>query len=226
MNETANENSAEMSVEDVTQYLKNNLDFFQHNPGLLLMMKLDEQPNGSVSLVERQLIGLRKRQQDTEEELQQVVKNAQDNQQLLQQTIQLTLNLISCESTTSFVETLGVQLEELFEIKHHRLLLNKEVINNENSFTSDMSEVTAVLGDNFPHQQVVCGRLKEKEKEILFTDPEDVNSAAILPLGQQGELGLLVLGSNDETHFDPEKGDLFLLLIADMASRLIYRLSK
>jgi len=225
MNQLANNNN-NFTADEVAEYLKANTNFFQQYPDLLLMMSISDQPKGSISLVERQMKGLRQRNKEFEEELQQVVRNAHDNQHLLQHTIELTLGLIPCEDIESLTETLFKQLNNLFDIQYQNLLLDKTIFTQSTDLAVDMHSIREILGDNFPKQQPVCGRLKDAEKETLFNNETAVNSVAILPLGKTGELGLLVLGSEDPTHFDPEMGDLFLLLISDMLSRLLYRLNK
>jgi len=216
-------NNIELSADEIADFLENNTDFFQQYPDVFLKMKLSEQPDGSISLVERQMRGLRQRNKELEVELQQVIRNAQDNQQLLQQTISLTLQLIPCSEITTLTETLFEQLSELFNIEYRNLLLDNRHFSDMNEMAVNMQTIREILGDNFPNKQPVCGRLKNVEKESLFTNSSKVNSAAILPLGEAGELGLLVLGSEDETHFDPEMGDLFLSLISDMLGRLLCR---
>ena len=226
MNLAAENNNTKLTADEVAEYLEDNPDFFLQYPDLLLMMRLSDQPQGSFSLVERQMQGLRQRNTEFRDELRQVIRNAQDNQHLLQQTIDLSLSLIPCENIAALTEALYQQLDSLFDIKYQNLLLDKSIFTDESDISVDMHSIRNILGDNFPKQQPVCGRLKDAEKESLFDKDVAVNSAAILPLGKEGELGLLVLGSEDPAHFDPEMGDLFLLLIADMLSRLLYRYSK
>ncbi len=225
MNQAEHNNNDELTTDQVAQFLTKYPDFFQQFPDLLLMMKLSDHPQGSISLVERQLQGLRQRNRDIGEELHQVMRNAHDNQQLLQQTIELALALIQCNDIGTLTETLYKQLQKLFDIPYNRLLLDKALFSEVIAESIDMASVREVLGSNFPKKQPVCGRLKKSEKKAIFSKSVPVNSVALLPLGEKGELGLLVLGDEDPTHFDPEMGDLFLLLIADILSRLLYRFS-
>jgi len=224
MNQPANNNN-DISDFDVAEYLKHNTDFFLQYPDLLLNLKLDAQPEGSISLVERQMKGLRERNKEIEKELKQVIGNAQDNQNLLQLTFTLSLNLIPANDLDSLSTTLFAQLKELFHIDYRNLILDNQKFEASSDLCVDMQPVKDLLGDNFPNQQPVCGRLKDAEKQAIFSDGAKVSSAAILPLGDKGELGLLVLGSEDATHFDPEMGNLFLSLIADMLGKLLYRFS-
>jgi len=216
-------NNNTITAEDVAGYLKDHSDFFQQHSDLMLMMDLTDHADGSISLVERQMKGLRQRNKDIADEMQNVIRNAQDNQQLLKQTMTLTLQLIPAESVEQLTVLLFEQLSSLYDINSRNLLLDATKFSQS---TVDMNIIRDALGDNFPKQQPVCGRLKTSEKETLFEDHNLVRSAAILPLGEKGELGLLVLGSEDEVHFDPEMGDLFLLLISDILSKLLYRFTQ
>lgn len=226
MSQAEHNNNSNLTADDVADYLKENSDFFQQYPDLLLTMNLSAQPNGSVSLVERQMQGLRQRNKEFEEELRHVIRNAHDNEQLLQQTIGLSLTLIPCENIESLTTSLFMELKKLFDIEFQSLLLDESIFSGKTNLSVNMDSIRKTLGDNFPKQQPVCGRLKSAEKNILFKTDVPVKSVAILPLGKTGELGLLVLGSEDPSHFDPEMGDLFLLLISDVLSSLLYRYGK
>jgi len=117
-------------------------------------------------------------------------------------------------------------MHTMFNIPYSSLLLDKTLFSEVAANSVNMTKIQKILGNNFPKKQPVCGRLKKSEKKALFSKGTPVNSVAILPLGNNGELGLLVLGDEDPTHFDPEMGDLFLILIADILSRLLYRYSQ
>ncbi|MCP3674604.1 MAG: DUF484 family protein [Gammaproteobacteria bacterium] len=226
MSEAKQNNNSNLTASNVADYLKDHVDFFQQYPDLLLSMKFSDQPNGSISLVERQMKGLRHRNKEFEEELHQVIRNAHDNEQLLQQTIGLSLTLISSDDIESLTTSLFMELKKSFNIEFQNLLLDENIFAGKTSLSVNMDSIRKTLGDNFPKNQPVCGRLKSSEKGMLFKPDVPVESVAILPLGETGELGLLVLGSKDPTHFDPEMGDLFLLMISDMLSRLLNRYSK
>ena len=220
MTEALHQGAENLSTAEVAEYLKDNLDFFHQYPDLLSQMNFSNQNEGAISLVDRQIKGLRQDKAELKNELQEVITNAKENQHLLQQTIELSLKLMPCQTIEKLTEVLFVQLGELFDINHRNLLLDKKLFIDSDA---DLPLIKATLGDNFPLKNSVCGRLKSAEKECLFDQSETVQSVAILGLGTNAELGLLVLGSEDETHFDPEMGDLFLTLITDMLSKLLSR---
>ena len=67
-----------------------------------------------------------------------------------------------------------------------------------------------------------CGRLNESKMAFLFgSKARWVQSVALVPLGENGELGMMAIGSSDQARFYPGMGTLFLDLLAEViAARL------
>ena len=64
-----------------------------------------------------------------------------------------------------------------------------------------------------------CGRLKDEQLQILFTDRAgDIGSSALLPLGNEGSLGLLAIGSLDRNRFTIGTDTHFLARMAEIMS--------
>lgn len=82
-------------------------------------------------------------------------------------------------------------------------------------------EIGALLKSSKP----VCGVLRKEELSYLFPDAGDVGSAALMPLSNTGELGLLAVGSPDANKYSSNMGTLFLTHIADVIVRLLPRLN-
>ena len=59
-------------------------------------------------------------------------------------------------------------------------------------------------------QSVYFGRLYDHERHLLFGEEALVHSAAILRLGEQGELGLLAFGHADAEYYHPGMDSLLL----------------
>ena len=56
-----------------------------------------------------------------------------------------------------------------------------------------------------------CGLLRGRQKSFAFEDnASGINSAALIPLGEDTELGFIVIGSQDPDYFNPGKGKDFL----------------
>ena len=65
----------------------------------------------------------------------------------------------------------------------------------------------------------MCGRSSDEQKNVLFgEDAKNVKSAAVIPLSAGAQLGLLGLGSDDETRFQLSMGTDFLIQIGELIS--------
>ncbi|NUO73890.1 MAG: DUF484 family protein, partial [Frateuria sp.] len=82
---------------------------------------------------------------------------------------------------------------------------------------SGMTEFAGFLGNHEP----LVGRLSAERLYRLFGDhAPEVQSAAVMPLG---ELGLLALGSADPNHFQPGMGTLFLKMLGATVNAALTR---
>ena len=70
----------------------------------------------------------------------------------------------------------------------------------------------------------MCGALRKEELSYLFPDAGEVGSAALMPLGNGAQLGLIAVGSSDAGRYSSSMGTLFLAHIADVVVRLLPRL--
>jgi len=78
-------------------------------------------------------------------------------------------------------------------------------------------EIGALLKGRKP----VCGVLRKEELAYLFPDAGEVGSAALMPLANGEELGLIAVGSADANRYSSSMGTLFLTHIADVIVRLL-----
>jgi uncharacterized protein YigA (DUF484 family) len=73
----------------------------------------------------------------------------------------------------------------------------------------------------------VCGKPKPAQVEFLFGEQApSVASAALIPLGPGGEVGLLAIGSTDPNRFRPEVGKLFLSYIGEALACALQRVGR
>ena len=66
--------------------------------------------------------------------------------------------------------------------------------------------------------------LRKEELSYLFPDAGEVGSAALMPLCNGDQLGLIAVGSSDAGRYSSSMGTLFLSHIADVMVRLLPRL--
>jgi uncharacterized protein YigA (DUF484 family) len=64
-----------------------------------------------------------------------------------------------------------------------------------------------------------CGLLRGRQKTFAFEDSKaEINSAAFIPLGENVELGFLIIGSQDPDYFHPGKAMDFLSRLGELVT--------
>lgn len=207
-----------LSEEEIADYLRAHPDFFERHDQLLLRLKLPHSRSGAtVSLVERQVAVLRQRNDQLERKLKGLVEIAKQNDVVVGKIHVLALKLLGARSVAETLDTVETHLREDFAAERAVIVL-----------FSDAPPAAAVKGtfakvfarddaELRPFSAFIkagrtrCGRLRERQKEVLFgQDDEAAGSAAMLPLGSGGKLGFLVINNSDEGYFNPAKSTDFL----------------
>jgi len=84
----------------------------------------------------------------------------------------------------------------------------------------------ALFSAIFKKRETRCGVLGKAQKQLIFgAEAQNIASAAIIPLYHKRKLGLVVLGSKDETRFAQGKGVMFLNQLGEVLSRRVASLS-
>ena len=78
--------ASEVTAEVVSDYLRNNPDFFNQHPEVLSELKITHVGDGAVSLVERQVATLRERNAELRRRLDALMSVAEQNEALLEAT--------------------------------------------------------------------------------------------------------------------------------------------
>jgi uncharacterized protein YigA (DUF484 family) len=200
----------------VTEFLKSNPSWLASQADLLNRLNLHDQSNGTISLADRQLQLLREENKLLKKDLSDFLGNARENETLLHNTFELCLQLLCSKDLTSLFNELETQSKARFGVSNIRLCLFDSAYGED--FYQAIDDVKKALGDHFPEIQAITGRLRAAGRSYLFGDNNQVSSVALIPLKTDKHLGLLAFGSEDEHHFAPEKGDLFLQLFAKTLS--------
>ena len=206
-----------LSPKSVAAYLRDNPDFFERHADLLLELRLPHDGGaGAVSLVERQIELLRRRNEEMRRTLEEYVANGRASDELAGQLNRLVTRLLAGGDPGERLRGLPGDLREIFSLEFVRLLLfdappddYADVPGLVATPRQDlMAEgLSAVLKANTPR----CGRFSSEQREFLFgTDAGEVASVALAPLGHRGKLGLLALGSRDPDHYHRAKSTEFL----------------
>ena len=207
--------------EVVATYLRKNPEFLEEFPDVLETLHLNHNSGVAVSLIERQVEQLRRKNQDLNRQLNRLVHVATENEQLMTRLHQLTLELMLISSRKEFFTHLGNSLLTDFNADILQICLFDQDIAREAG--EDVKHLRA--GDpemeafqaHLNKDHSVCGRLGESKLEFLFgSKARWVQSTALVPLGEKGEHGMMAIGSSDDARFYPGMGTLFLDLLANV----------
>jgi len=202
----------ELDHAQVAAYLFRHPDLLCHHPELIEQLQWPEDPR-SISLIQHQVLRLRRRNEQLEQQLQQLTGIAGENERLMQRLHQLTLDVMTTESNASFIARLFERLAQDFSTESARLHLvlddpDLAGLDCVHSHTGKRPEWFDKLLDK---GQPYCGRLTRKKAELLFPDQaEEIGSSALIPIPA---IGLLAIGSDNQDRFHPAMGTLFLELL-------------
>ena len=210
----------------VADYLRDNPDFFQNNPSLLAGLQVPHSCGGAVSLVEHQVRVLRDQNRQLKRKLMDLVHVARDNNRLNERMHQLTLGLVSSSTLEALMDTLREHLQGEFsaDTVTVRLAGIPEARAREcavDQFSSDDPQLEH-FESFYKTCRPQCGRFKPEQLEYVFGDQaQAVESAALIPLGKKGQIGLLAIGSQESNRFHPGMGTLFLSHLGELLELLL-----
>jgi uncharacterized protein YigA (DUF484 family) len=215
---------AELNDEIVREYLKNHDDFLQRNPDMLDYLHVSHASGSAISLVEKQASVMRERNMDMRQRLKTLTANARDNDMLYEQTRALVLKLLEADSTESLYSIFMASMATDFRVEHASMILYGEHSSNEGWRVETQDTVKTQIGSLFRGHKAVCGALRKEELNFLFPEGSGVGSAALVPLSNTEQLGLIAVGSSDANYYNSKVGTLFLSHIADVIVKLLSRL--
>ncbi len=222
-----------MKSSEVAQYLSDNPAFFKDHLDLLESMSVPHPTRGdAISLLERQVMLLRKTASEHQSQFQCLVSAARENESIMLKSRRLILAGLECDSLDAFVSVVDDILRNEFGVPFHEFILFSEEMVDSNIKVSTLDEAEPVLKEILLKTGCYSGVLSVAEANYLFGEISDkVMSAAVLPLisrfnGELKYLGVLALGSNTLERFSKDKGDLFLVYLSELLSAILLRLIK
>jgi uncharacterized protein YigA (DUF484 family) len=219
-----------VSEETIAGYLQHNPDFFERHAPLLAKLKL---PHGrgaaTVSLVERQVLVLRDKNEKLEARLHELIGVARDNDTLASKIHRLACRLIRARNAATLIDVLESSLREDFGASEWLILLAPAADSGFRSVTSRhlrIIDATAaelkMFETLFASAKPRCGQIRDSQRDFLFgTGTVEIGSAALVPLGPQAASGLLAIGSPDTERFHPTMSTEFLARIGDLVSEAV-----
>lgn len=224
------DDSASIKADQVAAWLRDHLDFFQHRPELLEVIRLPDPRGPAVSLLERQAQILRERNDELRERLNNLIDVARENDSLFEKTRKLTLSLIEQRTPETLFRTLVDSLKKHFGSDAVTLIVYDRDLNLTGELRKQIrcqayADLHEALQSMLRSGNAFCGVLRPAELEQLFPeDAERVRSAAMVPLDFNGKQGLLAIGSYDAQHFRSSLGTLFVSHIGDVLARRLAEL--
>ncbi len=220
------EASPALTETEVAAYLRAHPDFLLRHPELLETMELQHSSGSAVSLIERQVEILRGRSQRLEDRLGNLLEAAGDNEKRATSVHRLARVLIRAPTLASAILGLQTSMREDFGIDEIFVGIVGPLLkhsNIEGLARLEMDGAIARSFDNFFRTKLIeCGPLAEAQAKLLFPKAvEAPQSAAVVPLEKDKNLGMLVLASRDPQRFQPRQGRLFLEMTAELVSAAI-----
>jgi uncharacterized protein YigA (DUF484 family) len=218
--------------ERIERYLSLNPDFFERHQPLLARMRLPHMRTGStVSLVERQVEVLREQKTEADRRLAEFIAVARANDTLAERIHRFTRRMLRAPNPVAAISTLEASLREDFDAFHSVLVLTAPIASLAHvevepflrKLAADDTNIRtfeALLATGKPR----CGQVRDTQRDFLFgPESASIGSVALVPLGENGTLGLLALGSAERERFHPGMSTEFLKrmgeLITDALSR-------
>lgn len=203
----ATEQPLELDEQLVKDYLLDHPQFFIQNPEVLQSIRIPHQERGTVSLVERQQELLRSKVQRLEEEITELMGIARQNERIFLTFSELYIQIISSEDEATLYQAM---LDILSKKLNLPAIYLKKFADDEADFHMPRQSLDQLIEHRFSRQDYYFGRLNTEEQQQLFADDENIKSAAVMLLGDDGQTGIAAFGSSDENHFFPGMDTLFL----------------
>ena len=210
----------------VSDYLRDNLDFFVKNPSIIAELKIPHESGDAISLVEKQLAILRSQNQETQKKIHELIEIARQNEKLARRMHQLALTLMNENDPEDIFSTLYKNLKKNFYADRVvvKLFANSILVSSSltEEFVGKDSLEELLFRSIIKKLEPLSGKMKRQQQVFLFgEDGDDIASSVMIPLHGHGWGGILAIGSFDEEHFQSGMGIELLSNFAEILSFII-----
>ena len=223
---------AELSNDEaVHDYLVQNPDFFERHSELLRTLRLPHVTGGTVSLVERQVTALRQRDVKLERRLKELVDVARANDALAGKIHALSIELLNAADLAATIEACEAALRADFGADQAVLVVFRDATLFDGVDTGrflrplDREDPTLQSFDAlFKRSSPRCGQIRDSQRDFLFgAGTNEIGSCALVPLGENCEVGFLAIGSNDADRFHPAMSIDFIGRLGELITAALRR---
>ena len=220
-----------LTEEAIHDYLEDNPDFFERHADLLGTLRLPHGSGGAVSLVERQVSVLRQKDLKHERKLKELLEVARANDALVGKIHRLTLKLLGSSELSTTLASLEEALRADFDADQSILVLfgapkSFGDIEVGRFFTVVERDDEALKAfDTFlKGSGPRCGQIRDAQRDFLFgKETDEIGSAAMVPLGENADIGFIAIGSADADRFHPGMSIDFLSRLGDLVAEALKR---
>lgn len=226
----AKTDSLSLDDKSVTNYLLEHLDFFTNHEDLLLSLRIPHKSGQAISLLERQVSLLRRRNDETQDKIQSFVENAKENDALFKKTCSIVLDIIKATTLEELSNLIEEKLKKEFTATSSKLFFvtEDEIKESESTlFLLPLGLTKKVLGKLFQRKHAYCGSLNKDQATLFSPESSNISSVAIIPIHFQYKtklktkipgIPLLVVTSNKDEHFNSSLDTIFLDFIGEILS--------
>ncbi|WP_293774079.1 DUF484 domain-containing protein [uncultured Pantoea sp.] len=211
----------------VSDYLRQNPEFFIRNAREVEQMTVPHPVRGSVSLVEWHMARQRNHIQRLEEEITLLMEQASANHELFDRLLSLESHLAAADSLQDMLNRLHRWARELgLAGANVRLFSDKWLLGAPSDFfqlSLSRQAFEPLRIQRFGNQHHYLGSLNGPELLLLLPQAKAIGSVAMSLMGEEGEIGVLVFSSRDSQHYQSGMGTLLLQHLSQMMPGLLAR---
>ncbi|MFB6327989.1 hypothetical protein HA42_10585 [Pantoea deleyi] len=211
----------------VSDYLRQNPEFFIRNAREVEQMTVPHPVRGSVSLVEWHMARQRNHIQRLEEEITLLMEQASANHELFDRLLSLESHLAAADSLQDMLNRLHRWARELgLAGANVRLFSDKWLLGAPSDFfqlSLSRQAFEPLRIQRFGNQHHYLGSINGPELLLLLPQAKAIGSVAMSLMGEEGDLGVLVFSSRDSQHYQSGMGTLLLQHLSQMMPGLLAR---
>ena len=203
---------SEVTAEVVSDYLRDNPDFFNQHPEVLSELKITHVGDRAVSLVERQVATLRERNAELRRRLDALMSVAEQNEALLKATQEVIASIAERGSHEDLATLFCDLVRKRFEV---------ELVAFHWCDAEISAEAISVASHLMGNKNASSGPLRAHELNALFGEDKGEGSAALARLSMRsGDGAVIAVGSTDAVRYGIGDGTLFLEYLGNVIGSL------
>lgn len=207
----------------VASYLREHPEFFQQYPELLARMEVQHPHGGqTISLTERQMLGLREQNRLLEDKLRELIKFGVENDTTSERVHRITLALMMAHDLDALLQSLYHNLRSDFSVPGVVLRMWSEPVHLPIAEAAPVSQEVRVFAESLT-QPYFCGQAMFESADWFGADSASLRSYAYVALRAETAFGLLVLATDDAERFYSGMGTLYLKRMGELISMALRR---